>query len=69
MARADIVGLVSEEMGVIFPAVMGNIHIEGLAFTAVRRLSPTVKMGVIWRHVDPAAALQAWLELARRISP
>jgi DNA-binding transcriptional LysR family regulator len=64
-----IVGLVAGGTGVaLVPSSLRNIPRRGVAYKAVHGLSPTVELGVIWRHDDPSMVLKSFLELARERS-
>ena len=64
-----IVGLVAGGTGVaLVPSSLRNIPRRGVVYKAVRGLSSTVELGVIWRHDAPGMVLQSFLEVARERS-
>lgn len=57
-----ILGLVAGGTGVaLVPASLRNLQRTGVVYKAVRGLSPTVEMGVVWRRADSSSVLRAFL--------
>lgn len=65
-----IVGLVAGGIGVaLVPASLRNLPRAGVVYKAIRNLSPTVEMGVVWRRDDPGVVLNSFLRVARESLP
>lgn len=61
-----IVGLVASGMGVaLVPASVRNLPRKGVVYKSVHGLSPTVKLGMVWRHNHLSTVLHSFLETAR----
>jgi DNA-binding transcriptional LysR family regulator len=61
-----IVGLVAGSIGVaLVPSSLQNIPRRGVVYKPVYGLSPTVELGMIWRHDAPSMVLTSFLEAAR----
>src|SRR5829696_4604749 len=61
-----IVGLVAGGIGVaLVPASLRNFHRRGVVYRAVKGLSPTVALGMVWRGDDLSPVLSSFLQVAR----
>src|SRR5215213_4844983 len=61
-----IVGLVAGGIGVaLVPASLRNLHRRGVVYRAVKGLSPTVALGMVWRGDDLSPVLSSFLQVAR----
>lgn len=64
-----ILGLVAGGIGVaLVPASLQNLRRRGVVYQAVRGLSASVEMGVVWRRDDPGVILKSFLQVARENS-
>jgi DNA-binding transcriptional LysR family regulator len=63
-----IVGLVAGGMGVaLVPASLRNLSRSGVVYRAVRGLSPTVEMGVVWRRNEDTPVVRSFLKVVDEI--
>lgn len=63
-----IVGLVAGGLGVaLVPSSLRNLRRKGVVYKTVRDLSPTVEMGVVWRHDEDAPVLHSFLKVVEKV--
>jgi len=64
-----IVGLVAGGMGAaLVPASVQNLPRKGVVYKLVHGLSPTVELGMVWRHNDSSTVLHSFLKTAKESS-
>lgn len=63
-----IVGLVAGGIGVaLVPSSLQNLPRAGVVYKAIRGLSPTVEMGVVWRRDEHSTVVRSFLKIVNEI--
>lgn len=64
-----IISLVAGGIGVaLVPASITNLRRRGVAYKAVKDMSPMIETGVVWRRDDASAVLRAFLGVVDEVS-